>query len=155
MTATARTTDREVFVTRVYDAPRELVFQAFTDPKHLSRWWGPRGFTTTTHSMDMRPDGEWRYTMHGPDGTDYPNFSVYEEITPPERLVYTHSATHRGEPGEFRVVVTLVDLGGKTELTMHSTFATAEQLEHVVKRYGAVEGGKQTLDRLAEFLSVR
>ena len=83
MTATRATTDREIIVTRVYDAPRELVFDAFTDPKHLSQWWGPRGFTTTTHSMDFRVGGEWRYTMHGPDGTDYKNLMVYHEINRP------------------------------------------------------------------------
>src|SRR5882672_845748 len=109
MSASATTTDHEVIVTRVYDAPRELVFDAFTDPKHISNWWGPWGFTTTTHSMDVRPDGEWRYTMHGPDGTDYPNLTVYREIKRPERLVYTHGSERRGEPGEFHVTITLVD----------------------------------------------
>ena len=154
MSASATTTDREIVVTRVYDAPRGLVFDAFTDPKHISQWWGPRGFTTTTHSMDFRVDGEWRYTMHGPDGTDYKNLVVYHEIERPERLVYTHGSEMRGEAGEFHVTITLFDQGGKTRLTMHSVFASPAELERV-KKFGAVEGGKQTLDRLAELLATR
>ena len=102
--------------------------------------------------MDFRVDGEWRYTMHGPDGTDYKNLMVYHEIKRPERLVYTHGSEARGEPGEFHVTITLVDQGGKTKLTMHSVFASPAELERV-KKFGAVEGGKQTLDRLAELLA--
>jgi len=80
--------------------------------------------------MDVRPDGEWRYTMHGPDGVDYPNLTVYHEITRPERLVYTHGAERRGEPSEFHVTITLVDQGGgKTKMTMHSVFASPTELE--------------------------
>ena len=112
MTATATTTDREIIVTRVYDAPRELVFDAFTDPKHISQWWGPNGASPRRLTRWMcEPDGEWRYTMHGPDGVDYPNLMVYHEIKRPERLVYTHGAERRGEPEEFHVTITLVDQG--------------------------------------------
>ncbi len=71
--------DREIVATRVFDAPRELVFQVWTDAKHVSNWWGPRGFTTTTYEMDVRPGGVWRHVMHGPDGTDYPNEIVFVE----------------------------------------------------------------------------
>jgi uncharacterized protein YndB with AHSA1/START domain len=84
------TSDREIVATRVFDAPRELVFQMWTDPQHISNWYGPRGFTTTTHEMDVRPGGVWRHVMHGPDGTDYPNEIVYLEVVKPERLVYDH-----------------------------------------------------------------
>src|SRR5579884_4127269 len=75
---------------REFDAPRALVFSAWTDPKHLAQWWGPNGFTTTTSSFDMRPGGVWRFVMHGPDGRDYQNRITFEEIVPPERLVYRH-----------------------------------------------------------------
>jgi uncharacterized protein YndB with AHSA1/START domain len=81
--ASSTTADREIVVTRVFDAPRELVFDAFTDPAHISNWWGPDGFTTTTHEMDVRPGGTWRFVMHGPDGVDYDNIIVYREITSP------------------------------------------------------------------------
>ena len=81
--------DREIIATRVFDAPRELVFKMWTDPKHVGRWWGPRGFTTTIHEMDVKPGGIWRLTMHGPDGRDYKNKVVFLEVEEPERLVYT------------------------------------------------------------------
>src|SRR5215217_7891459 len=86
--AGASAADREIVITRVFDAPREMVFSAFTDPEHIGAWWGPKGFTITTHAMDVRPGGEWRFIMHGPDGVDYPNKISYLEIARPERLVY-------------------------------------------------------------------
>lgn len=76
---------------REFDAPRELVFRAWTDPKHLAQWWGPNGFSTTTSAFDLRPGGVWRFVMHGPDGRDYENRVTFDEVVPPERLVY-----HRG-----------------------------------------------------------
>ena len=76
--------------TRLLDAPRKLVFAAFSDPKHLAQWWGPDGFTTTTHSFDFRPGGVWRFVMHGPDGRDYKNRVTFIEIRAPERLLYRH-----------------------------------------------------------------
>src|SRR2546430_11151240 len=81
------TSDREILLTRVFDAPRELVFKVWTDPEHVGRWWGPRGFTNTIHEMDVRPGGVWRFTMHGPDGVDYLNRIVFIEVARPERLV--------------------------------------------------------------------
>jgi uncharacterized protein YndB with AHSA1/START domain len=78
--------DREVVSTRVLNAPREVVFRAFSDPKHLSQWWGPKGFRNTFHAFDLRPGGHWRVTMHGPEGTDYKNEYVLLEVTEPERI---------------------------------------------------------------------
>lgn len=153
MSAVVRTTDRAIITTRVFDAPRELVFDAFTNTKHISNWWGPRGFTTTTHNVSLRPGDSWRFTMHGPDGTDYENLVTYEVIDRPARLVYTHGPEVKGGPGEFHVTVTFDDLNGKTKLTMELMFASAEELERV-KKFGAVEGGVHTLDRLAEFLQL-
>jgi uncharacterized protein YndB with AHSA1/START domain len=149
------TSDREIVQSRVYDAPRELVFAAWTDPKHITHWWGPRGFTTTTHEMDVRPGGVWRFVMHGPDGTDYKNKIVYLEVNRPDRLTYKHAGEEDTEGVKFHTTVTFADRGGKTELTMRMVFETAAERNHVVEKYGAVEGGKQTLERLAEFLAAK
>src|SRR5450631_188479 len=101
----ADTSDREIVITRVFDAPRELVFKAWTDPKHLVHWWGPNGFTNTFHEVDIRPGGVWRFTMHGPDGVDYPNRIVFEEIVKPERIVYAHSGGEENDLAQFHVTV--------------------------------------------------
>lgn len=144
--------DRELVFTRVFDAPRELVFRAWTDPKHVAQWWGPKGFTSTVHEMDVRPGGVWRLTMHGPDGIDYKNRIVYLEIVPPERLVYKHDPEEGSEPVNFHVTVTFVEEGDKTRLTMRMLFPSAAAREYVVNKYGAIEGANQTLGRLAEHL---
>ncbi len=145
------TADREVVIDRLFDAPRELVFRAYTDPDHLGEWWGPSGFTTTTHEIKVEPEGIWRFTMHGPDGVDYPNVIRYVEISPFDRLVYVHGDFD--EPAQFDTTITFEDVGGKTLLTMKSVFPTAEALEIVVREHGAIEGGKQHLERLAQFLA--
>lgn len=138
---------RSIVVTRLFDAPRDLVFDAWTDSRHVGNWWGPRGFTTTTHEMDVRPGGVWRLTMHGPDGVDYQNKITYLEVAKPERLVYDHAG------GEARVTVTFEDQGGKTRLTMRMVFRSAEVRDVVVKKHNAVEGANQTLDRFGEQLN--
>jgi uncharacterized protein YndB with AHSA1/START domain len=145
-----KASDREIVISRVFDAPRDLVFQAWTDPRHVGSWWGPTGFTTTTHEIDVRPGGVWRFIMHGPDGVDYPNKIVYLEIAKPVLLVYDH-----GDEGQqyFHVTITFVEENGKTRLTMRSLFATAEEREMVVTKYHAIEGGNQTLDRFGEHLA--
>ncbi len=89
------TTDREIVITHVINATRERVWEAWTDPIHVQQWWGPNGFTTTVQEMNVRPGGAWRFIMHGPDGVDYPNKIVYEEIVKPERLVYVHGGAQR------------------------------------------------------------
>jgi len=102
--------EQEIVVKRVLRAPREIVFEAFTDPEHLSVWWGPTGFSTTTSRYDARPGGQWEYVMHGPDGTDYPNLITYHDVVRPERLIYA-----QGEPGDeeqFLVTITFEDRGG-------------------------------------------
>ena len=150
--APGSTAAREIVLTRVFDAPRDLVFKAFTDPKHIGLWWGPNGFTTTTHSMDVRPGGAWRFVMHGPDGTDYPNKVVYGEVVRPELLSWAHGADDDGPP-LFHATVTFEDVGGKTRVTMRSIFPTAAVRDRTVKEHGAIEGGRQTLERLAQYLS--
>ena len=146
------TTDRELVYTRIFDAPRDLVFTAWTDPNHVAQWWGPQGFTTTIHEMDVRPGGIWRLTMRGPDGTDYRNRIVFLEVVKPARLVYKHDPEPGSEPVTFETTVTFDDEGAKTKLTMRQLFPSAAALQHVVSKYGAIEGAKQTLGRLAEHL---
>ncbi len=150
----ASTADREIVITRTFDAPRELVWDAWTDLKHIGKWWGPKGFSTTTHSREFREGGNWRYMMHGPDGRDYPNRVTYLEIVRPERLVYNHGGGEGDlKDVDFHVTVKFEDQGGKTRVTMKSVFPSAAERDHVVKVYGAVQGGIQHLGRLAEHLA--
>lgn len=138
-------------LTRLVDAPRELVWDVFTDPKHLAEWWGPTGFTITTHSHAARAGAKWEFVMHGPDGTDYDNRVTYEEVVKPERLVYQH-----GEPNgpiHFHVTITFTPEAGKTRVVMRSRFPSLEERDHVVREFHAVEGGKQTLNRLEAHLA--
>jgi uncharacterized protein YndB with AHSA1/START domain len=146
------TSAREIVITRVFDAPRDLVFQAWTDPKHLQHWWGPRGFTNTFHEVDIRPGGTWRFTMHGPDGTDYPNWIIFDEIIKPERISYSHGGGREDDDVRHHVTAIFTEQGDKTSITMIMVFATAAERERVVTEYGAIEGGKQTMDRLEEEL---
>jgi uncharacterized protein YndB with AHSA1/START domain len=143
--------EREIVITRLIAAPRARVFAAFTDPKQVDKWWGPNGFTNSTSEIDVRPGGKWRFMMHGPDGVDYPNEITYLEITPPERLVYTHGGDD--QLSDFHTTVTFAEEGGQTRLTMRALFATAAARQQAVEEIGAIEGGNQTLARLAEFLA--
>jgi uncharacterized protein YndB with AHSA1/START domain len=151
MTASADALDdRSIVTTRVFDAPRALVFEAFTDPNHLVQWWGPNGFTTTVRAIDVRPGGVWQFVMHGPDGRDWENRITYHEVVKPERLVYSHGDDV--EPVQFHVTVTFEDQDGKTALTMRAVFPSAAERNRVAKDYGAIKGAKQTLARLAAHL---
>lgn len=136
----------EIISTREFDAPRELVFRAWTTPDLLARWWGPKGFTNTFHEIDIRPGGTWRFTMHGPDGADYPNHSVFVEIVPLERIVFDHLSGH-----EFRVTAAFEDLGGGTRVTFRQLFKVTEEFEQA-KPY-CVEGNEQNFDRLGKLLA--
>lgn len=152
MTTEQETADREIVLSRLVNGPRELVFKAFTEVRHVSRWWGPDGFTTTTRTFDFREGGEWDFTMHGPDGTDYPNWITWREIAPPERISLVHGAS-RDDPEAFEQVITFTERGGRTELVMRTLFPTKELRDRAVERYGAVEGGEQTLGRLADYVA--
>jgi len=143
----AGTADREIVATRVVDAPREHVFEMFTDRQHVARWWGPKGFTSTIDEMDVRPGGVWRFVMHGPDGTDYKNKIVYDEIARPERLVYTHTGG-----AQFQATATFTSYGEKTVLAMRMLFESSRERDRVVKKFGAIEGLSQTLDRLEVYV---
>lgn len=145
--------EREMIFTRVLNAPRELVFDAWTKPEHLAEWYGPNGFTITTKTIEVKPGGRWDFIMHGPEGDDYPNKIKFLEVIKPEKLVYTHTGDGETDDVKFHVTVSFEDLDGKTRLTMHSVFETPEELAKVVKEYGAYEGAKQTLARLEAFLN--
>lgn len=151
----SNTADREIVLSRVLNAPRELVWEVWTNPEHIIHWWGPDGFTNTIHEMDVKQGGEWHFTMHGPDGTDYPNKIVFKKVIENELLSYTHGNDGADEKDlrSFEVEVTFKDLRGKTELVMRSIFPTAEAREFVVRKFGALEGGKQTLNHLAAYLA--
>jgi uncharacterized protein YndB with AHSA1/START domain len=139
--------------TRLIDAPRELVWEVWTDPKHIAQWWGPTGFSITHHAMAVKPGGRWDFVMHGPDGKDYDNVIVYHEVVRPERLVYSHGEP--GDPDQFHVTVTFVAEGRKTRLVMHSRFPSLAARDHVAREFHAVEGGNQTLDRLEGHLKAQ
>lgn len=144
------TGDRELLFIRTFDAPRELVFQAWTDPKHFQHWFGPKGFTLTCHEMDMRPGGICLFTMHAATGETFPNRIRFDEVVKPERLRYQHSASE-SDPGRFDVDVHFKALSPrKTEMTMRATFATKEACD-AVKPY-AIDGNRETMDRLAAAL---
>lgn len=142
--------NQELIITRRFQAPRELVYKAWTDPKHLPQWWGPQGFTITVQEVDIRPGGQWRFVMHGPDGTDYVNIISFIEIHPPERLVYSHGDGTEEE--SFRTTVTFEEEDQATKLTMRMRFNTAEELEWTVREHHAIEGAQSTLGRLEEQL---
>src|SRR5215475_10252712 len=115
----------EIHITRIYDAAVEDVWDAWTDPKQVAQWWGPRGFTITTHSKDLRPGGHWNYTMYGPGGVEYKNTTKYFEVEENSKLLYDHGA---GEdtPPLFRVTVLFSESNGKTTMDMTMTLPTPE-----------------------------
>lgn len=131
----------------MFDAPRTLVFKVWTDPKHLAKWWGPRGFTTEVHEMDVRPGGIWRYSMRAPDGKEYPFDGVYVEVVEPGRLVFDGSI-HESPEQRVWTEVTFADRGAKTEVTVRQLFSFESDATR-----GASIGWNQQLDRLQEFLA--
>jgi uncharacterized protein YndB with AHSA1/START domain len=138
---------------REFDAPRDLVFEAWTDAKHLAQWWGPNGFTTTTSHFEFKPGGVWRFVMHGPDGRDYQNRVTFEEIVRPERIVYSHGGGEDVEQVQFRQTVIFEDLGGRTRLLWRGDFPSAAERDRVIKDYSADKGLAQTMARLADFVA--
>lgn len=144
------TKPNELKIVRTYDAPVRLVWEAWTDPARAALWWGPRGFTLTTHSKDLRPGGHWAYTMHGPDGVDYENKAIYHEVEEHAKLVYDHGGND-DRPPLFRVTVHFREKDGKTTMEMTMALATAEAARET-KAFIRRAGGNATWDRLAEYL---
>ena len=146
------TADREIVISQVISAPRELVFEAFTEVRHLSRWWGPEGFTTTTRAFEFRVGGEWAFVMRGPDGTNYQEWISWTEIAPPERIALLHGE-RRGDPNAFESVLTFEPNGVATRIEMRTLFPTKELRDEAVEKYHAIEGGQQTLGKLAAYVT--
>lgn len=141
----------ELKITRIYDAPVKTVWDAWCDPKQVAQWWGPRGFTLTTHSKDLRAGGHWSYTMHGPDGTDYPNKTIYHEVEKHSRLVYDHGGNDDRAP-LFRVTVLFSEVRGKTRMEMTMRLPTPEAADEA-RKFIKKASGESTWDRLAEYLA--
>ena len=150
--AQSATADREIVISRVISAQRELVFEAFTEVRHLSRWWGPEGFTTTTQTFEFRVGGEWNFVMHGPDGTDYQEWISFTAIDPPKRIALLHGEA-RGDLNAFESVITFAPDGAATRLEMRTVFPTKELHDEAVEKYHAIEGGRQTLSNLAAYVA--
>lgn len=148
----AKNKPNELYIERIYDAPVKTVWDAWVDPKQVAQWWGPRGFTLTNHSKDVRTGGHWNYTMHGPDGVDYPNKTKYLEVEKYSRMVYDHGGNDEQAP-LFRVTVQFMDLNGKTKMEMIMALATAEAATEI-KKFIKKAGGNSTWDRLAEYLEM-
>ena len=147
--ATSPTADREISTTRVFDAPRELVWEVWTRPEHIEKWWGPDGFTNTTKEYDLRPGGLWLHVMHGPNDKDYRNDILFTEVIAPELLEYEH-----GPSPIFRVTVRFdIEAVNRTKLSMKMLFPTAEERDRTIEKFGAIEGQKQTIGRLEKYLA--
>ena len=137
----------ELVLTRTFDAPRELVFKVWTDPKHVAQWWGPHGFTTIIHQMDVRPGGAWRYSMRGPDGNDYPFNGEYVEILVPERLVFIGTIHEKLDHRVWTEIRFADEEGGRTKITVRQLYSFESDATR-----GAPIGWSQQFDRLAKYL---
>lgn len=141
------TKDRELIISRVLDAPVKLVWEVWKNPDHIKNWWGPEGFTNTIHKMEFWPGGTWEFVMHGPDGTDYKNKSIFKEIIEGEKIVFDHVSGPK-----FTTTVTFEAQGEKTYIHWHMLFETAEQFQQTVKTFKADEGLKQNIVRMNAYL---
>ncbi|MCH5686680.1 SRPBCC family protein [Niabella sp. W65] len=142
------TAEREIRITQIFDASAALIWEVWTNPDHIAHWWGPAGFTTTIHEMDLREEGSWRLTLHGPDGTNYPNRSVYKELIPLQKIVFEHFNPH------FFTTVLFKPTGTGTQLEWSMVFDSAEQRAIIVKAHKADEGLRQNIERLEAYLSL-
>jgi len=142
----SNTKDRELLITRTLNAPVELVWEAFTNPEHVANWWGPNGFTNTIYTMDLRPGGLWELAMHGPDGTNYKNKSIYKEIVVNKKIVFDHFNP------DFTTTIEFEEQGEQTHLRWHMLFNSVEEFIQVVKTFKADEGLKQNIEKLIVYL---
>jgi uncharacterized protein YndB with AHSA1/START domain len=146
MTGLPFQTKGELVLTRTFDAPRDLVFKLWTDPKHIQHWWGPEGFTTTVHVMDVRAGGAWRYSMRGPDGNDYPFNGEFIQVVPPEKLV-SIGTIHEGTEHKIWTEVSFADRDGKTHIRVHQIYSFESDATR-----GAPIGWSMQFDRFAKYL---
>lgn len=142
------TADREIRLSRLLNAPVSLVWEVWTTPEHIKNWWGPNGFTNTITKMDVTENGVWDLIMHGPDGTDYKNKSIFKEVVKYRKLVYEHISAPK-----FLATIEFEEQGEKTLLNWHMLFETKEQFIQVVKTFKADEGLKQNIIKLDAYLS--
>lgn len=140
--------DRELYITKLLNAPVALVWEVWTDPDHIAKWWGPHGFTNSIDKMEFKPGGSWEFVMHGPDGRNYKNRNVFTEIVKHKRIVFEHVSAPK-----HITTVTFTAEGEKTRVTWHMLFESKEQFEHTVKTFKADEGLKQNLEKLATYLT--
>jgi uncharacterized protein YndB with AHSA1/START domain len=141
------TKDRELSITRLLNAPRNLVWEVFTNPEHIKLWWGPHGFTNTIHTMEVKANGKWSFIMHGPDGTDYKNENIFAEVIQPEKIVFDHVSAPK-----HRTTIVFEEQGNKTLLHFTMVFATVEIKEQTVKTFKADIGLNQNIDKLETYL---
>lgn len=142
------TADRELRLSRKLNAPIDLVWEVWTTPEHIANWWGPNGFTNTIHKMDLKPGGEWDLVMHGPDGTNYKNKSIFKEIILHKKLVYEHVTGPK-----FVATIEFQEQGDQTFITWHMLFESAEEFIQTVKTFKAEEGLRQNIEKLDVYLS--
>lgn len=146
----SNTADREIRISRLFDAEVELVWEVWTDPEHIKNWWGPNGFTNTISKMEIQPGGEWDLIMHGPDGTDFKNKNIFKEIIVYKKLAYEHISTPK-----FTATIEFEAQGAKTLLNWHMLFESKEQFEEVVKTFKADQGLKQNVEKLDVYLNTQ
>ena len=144
----SNTEDREIKISRLLNAPIELVWHVWTNPDHIKNWWGPNGFSNTISKMEVKPGGEWNLIMHGPDGVDYVNKSVFTEVIKFKKLVYEHLSHPK-----FVATIEFESFDNQTELNWHMLFESKDQFIQVVKTFKADEGLKQNIDKLQNYLS--
>jgi uncharacterized protein YndB with AHSA1/START domain len=144
--------EREILVSRVIDAPRRFVFEAFTSATHLAQWCAPTGGKITTNAFDFKPGGSWDATIQGPDGSAYPNHWAWKEIVPPERIVWLYGSSN-DDPHAVPTTVTLVDRGATTEVTLRILYGTKEERDEKVAKHYAAQGARQSLDSLAAYVT--
>jgi uncharacterized protein YndB with AHSA1/START domain len=140
--------ERQIRIMRTVNAPIDLVWKVWTSPEHITHWWGPNGFTSTIHIMGFREGGEWKLTLHGPDGTNYPNRSVFKEIVPMEKIVFEHMHPH------FMTTVLFEAIGDRTKIDWTMEFETAELRDIVVNTFKADQGQKENIEKLEKYLSI-
>jgi len=145
---------RELVFSRLIAAPVGVVWDAWSDLRHLHEWYGPFGFTLTTEEFDFRPGGVWRLTMHGPDGTDYPTRIVFTTIEPEKRIIYFNSWDLPGAPVDFTMTVTFSSEADGTLLSLQMTFESDEAMKTAVETYGVVNGGVETFERIASYVEI-
>lgn len=143
-------TDRGLIISRLLNAPIDLVWEVWTDPEHIKNWWGPNGFTNTINKMEVSPSGEWDLIMHGPDGTDYKNKSIFKEVVKHKKLVYEHITGPK-----FTATIEFESKGTKTMMNWQMLFETREEFINTVQKFRADEGMKQNVDKLETYLQLQ